>query len=227
MSGIYGADVSTPLSEDQWQTLMQQNGVTLGIVRCYESSGSVDPNAAASINAGWAAGLTRVDVYHFPCVSVPANQQIQEVLQTLSAAGAKFGYYWIDVEQGAGWSTTNFAENAQFLTELIQAAQAAGLTVGIYTSPYEWSQVINNDEFTAFALWYAAYDNQTSFNDFSEFGYFGGWTQPVMKQYAGNVDSGGVCFDADWAPVLPPMTTTNVVQSDLSTAPASTSSSTA
>ena len=42
MSGVYGADVAYPTSVAQWQTLMQQNGVTFGIVRCYESVGQVD-----------------------------------------------------------------------------------------------------------------------------------------------------------------------------------------
>ena len=120
MSGIYGADVSTSMSVAQWQTLMNQNAVTLGIVRCYQSNGKVDPNAAASINNGWAAGLARVDVYHFPCLAVSAEAQVQAVVQALSAANAKCGYYWIDVEQGAGWSTTNFATNAQFIIKNAQ-----------------------------------------------------------------------------------------------------------
>lgn len=211
MSGVYGADVSTPTSMAQWQTLMKQNAATFGIVRCYESSGQVDPNAVASIKAGWEAGLSRVDVYHFPCapVSVSAEAQVQDVVQALSAANAKFGYYWIDVEQGAAWSTTDFAGNTQFLSQLIQAVQAQGLTVGIYTSPYEWSMVINNSQFSQFPLWYATYDNQTSFADFSEFGNFGGWTQPVMKQYAGDVTSGDISYDANWAPSLPPLSTSS------------------
>lgn len=225
MSGVYGADVAYPTSVAQWQTLMQQNGVTFGIVRCYESVGQVDPNAAASINAGWAAGLSRVDVYHFPCVSVGAEAQVQAVVQALSAANVKIGYYWIDVEQGAGWSTTNFASNSQFLSQLIQAAQNAGLTVGIYTSPGEWPQVINNSQFAQYPLWYAAYDNQASFADFAEFGNFGGWTQPVMKQYAGDLTSGSTSYDANWAPSLPPLSASNTTQSSPPPAPASSSSS--
>lgn len=199
MSGVYGADVSTPVSAEQWQTLMTQNAVTFGVVRCYESGGSVDPNAATTINQGWAAGLSNIAVYHFPCLTVGAAAQVQAAVQALSAANASFGVYWIDVEQGAGWSTTDFASNAAFLTQMIQAAEALGLTVGIYTSPYEWSLTINNNDFASYPLWYAEYDGQTSFCDFTP---FGGWTAPAMKQFVGDQSNAGVGFDGNWAPAF-------------------------
>lgn len=201
MSGVYGADVSTPMSVAQWQALTMQAGVALGIVRCYESSGQVDPNAAASTNAGWAAGLTSVDVYHCPCVNgqVSAQAQVQAAFHALSAVNARFGCYWIEVEQGAGWSTTKNSSNSQFLTQLVEAAQQLGLTVGILTSSLVWGSIINNAQFAQWPLWYAVGDNQPNFEDFIS---FGGWTQPVMKQYASAVSNSGISYNADWAPGL-------------------------
>ncbi|MFT3775399.1 MAG: DUF1906 domain-containing protein [Minicystis sp.] len=198
-SGVYGADVSTYLSVASWQSLMGGRGVSLGIVRCYESGGEVDPNAPATVNNGWTAGLAQVDVYHFPCLSVDATTQVNDAVSALRAAGAKFVRYWIDVESGAGWSTTDFGANARFLQQLLDAAASLGLSVGIYTSVYEWSITINADQFSRYPLWYADYDEVASFADFTP---FGGWTAPVMKQFAGNEAYGGVSYDGNWTPSL-------------------------
>ncbi len=204
MAGIYGADVSTPVSVAQWQALIGENSVSFGIVRCYESSGGVDPNAPASVQSGWAAGLSGVDVYHFPSLGVAAATQVQQAVSALQTAGAKFGSYWFDVECGAGWSTTDLASNATFLSALIAAAEALGLTVGIYTSAGEWCQIIapGVSTFGAYPLWYAEYETPPNAS-FSDFTPFGGWTQPAMKQFNGDQCTAGVGFDGNWAPGLP------------------------
>jgi len=198
MSGVYGADVSSPVSAGQWSALKSQKAVSFAVVRCYEGAGHVDPNAPGTVKAAWAAGLASVDVYHFPCLRVDAADQVRDAVSAISAAGARFERYWIDVEQGAGWSASDFAGNAAFLRRMLQAAEALGLQVGIYTSPYEWSITVNSAGFSSYPLWYAQYDGVASFADFVP---FGGWTQPVMKQFAGDQVSGGVCFDGNWAPV--------------------------
>ena len=61
MRGIYGADVALSVTTEQWRSLARENDVSLAIVRCYESSGHVDPNAPAIIYDAWAAGLSSVD----------------------------------------------------------------------------------------------------------------------------------------------------------------------
>jgi GH25 family lysozyme M1 (1,4-beta-N-acetylmuramidase) len=203
MSGIYGADVSTAVSVTQWQALRSERSVSFGVVRCYRSSGSVDPEAPATVNNGWAAQLAGVDVYHFPSLAVGAALQVQQAVSALQAAGAKFGTYWIDVETGAGWSTSDHAANAAFLVSLVQAAEALGLTVGIYTSNFEWSTIMGADnvQLASYPLWYAAY--QTPPNpSFSDFTPFGGWTQPARKQFVGDETYDGVGYDGNWAPAL-------------------------
>ncbi len=213
-SGVYGADVSSAVSVAGWQALMSQHSVTFGIVRCYESTGNVDPNAPATVNNGWSAGLDEVDVYHFPSCSVDATTQVNDAVNALWNAGAKFNRYWIDVESGAGWSATNFSQNATFLQDLINAAVALGLTVGVYSSPYEWSQIIeaSNTQFAQYLLWYADYDAVANFNDYASVA-FGGWTTPTMKQFKGDetctYSGGTIAYDGNWAPALasnPPST---------------------
>lgn len=130
MAGIYGADVSTPVSVEGWQTLIKERSVSFGVVRCYDSSGEVEANAPASVKNGWAAKLSAVDVYHFPCLRVDAATQVQQAVSALQNAGAKFGTYWFDVESGAGWSTTDCASNSAFLASLCAAAAALGLRSG-------------------------------------------------------------------------------------------------
>jgi len=46
-------------------------------------------------------------------------------------------------------------------------------------------------------LWYAHYDGNPSFSDFSP---FGGWNHPNMKQYNGGATVCGVGIDQDWHP---------------------------
>jgi GH25 family lysozyme M1 (1,4-beta-N-acetylmuramidase) len=204
MAGIYGADVSTPVSVAAWQALISEHSVSFGIVRCYESGGCVDPNAPASVLNGWAAGLTGVDVYHFPCLKVPAATQVQQAGSALQSGGAKFGTYWFDIESGAGWSTTDLSANAAFLSSLIATATKLELSVGIYTSVGEWSRIMPPDVsiFSGYPLWYAEYETPPNAS-FSNFTPFGGWKQPAMKQFVGDQRCAGVGYDGNWTPGPP------------------------
>ncbi len=202
MSGIYGADVATAVSVAQWQALKAEKNLSFGAARCYRSIGQVDVNAAGTVKNGWSAQLANVDVYHFPSLKVGAEAQVDAAVSALQAAGAQFGMYWLDVEQSPGnWSTSDFAANSAFLTSLVQAAEARGLTVGMYTSLVQWSAIMGSSDhqFAAYPLWYAAY--QTPPNpSFSDFKPFGGWTQPTLKQFTGSTVSSGVGYDSNWCP---------------------------
>lgn len=45
-------------------------------------------------------------------------------------------------------------------------------------------------------LWYIHYDNNSSFSDFQT---FGGWTQPTMKQFIGDVKECGVVLNKNFS----------------------------
>ncbi len=47
----------------------------------------------------------------------------------------------------------------------------------------------------AYGLWYAHYDNLPNFSDFSS---FGGWSKPVMKQFAGDTTVCGLDVDKNF-----------------------------
>lgn len=88
---------------------------------------------------------------------------------------------------------------AEYIKELVAAAVRAGGSWGVYTSPWEWRGVAGDSctSGSTLPLWYAHYDNETTFQDFSK---IGGWTKPAIKQYSG---SGHVCgreVDLDFYP---------------------------
>lgn len=198
-----GGDVSDALQVSDFQCAVQ-NGWSYTIIRSYHSYGGVDSNCPQNIANANTAGLSPVDIYHFPCYGgVSASQQVSDDLNAISAAGQSFGTIWFDIEtnpsSGCGWSGDTNA-NCNFIGGLISAAQGAGATVGIYASSYMWSNLAGSctaGSDAGAALWYAHYDGNPSFSDFNP---FGGWTSPTMKQYADSVGFCGLNADADYRP---------------------------
>ena len=68
----------------------------------------------------------------------------------------------LDIEtnpsSGCGWGS-NKATNCEFIKEMINEGHALGRTVGVYSSPYEWSTVAGNcnirGSYSDVPLWYA------------------------------------------------------------------------
>lgn len=204
MSEIHGADVSTLVSVDGWRALARDLDVSLAIVRCYESLGRVDPSAPQCLANAKAAGIARLDAYHFPSLEFDAAQQVNASLDALSVVTASLGCYWIDVE-GSAWSLYP-ARNVTFLQAMIAAVQARGLPVGIYTVRSSWQKIMDNAAgFASYPLWYAAPDGAQSFANYEGglYGPIGGWTEPALKQLSQTLTHAGVDYDANWAPDLP------------------------
>ena len=118
-----------------------------------------------------------------------------DTINYLQENGANIGTLWFDVE--GQWSSDTDA-NVQFIQELINQANNLGISYGIYTSESQWNSITDNSaQFGSdIPLWYAHYDNDQSFTDFES---FGGWTQPSMKQFAGNVMACGVGIDTNFS----------------------------
>ncbi|MCB9762791.1 MAG: hypothetical protein H6739_23525 [Alphaproteobacteria bacterium] len=200
MCGCIGADVSQATTQAMWETLLGTYPFRFAVVEAYWPSGP-NPNARTSIDGARAAGITHVDVYHFPgpFSGVSPNQQIEASTQQLKSLS--FHHYWIDVEPYAQTWGTDTAHNVKMLAELILAAQARRLSVGVYTSASAWAQITGSTtRFADLPLWYYHWDAQDNFDDFQA---FGGWTAPTMKQYFGNGNLDGVGYDANWIPSLP------------------------
>jgi hypothetical protein len=76
---------------------------------------------------------------------------------------------------------------------MLKGAASANVPIGIYTSKSQWEPIMGRgNAYTAgskYPLWYAHYDKVPNFKDFStsRIGDFGGWTEPHMKQYKGDI----------------------------------------
>lgn len=205
-SAAEGIDVSqvtcNKLSLGDWQCMVN-NGKSFAIVEAYDGGYHYGESVASCVGNAWAAGMAHVDIYGFFCPNCngnnPCGSAVNSMLDSLSSQGVRYGGVWLDVEDCDGcWNDQ--ASNVGFIKECVAAAQARGVTVGIYTSDYEWQTVTGmSTAFSDLQLWYAHYDGNNSFDDTWAHS-FGGWSVGAMKQY---YDSSSVCFsdaDVDWYP---------------------------
>jgi len=194
--GTKGVDLSTLVSEADFACL-KSNGYTFAVMRCYRSTGSVDPNCAGSIKNAWAAGLAHVDAYIFPCFKCgnPAGQ-VSATVNYLKSNDVKFGMIWFDIEGTQYWGAQ--ADNRAFFEGLVKEAKALGVNFGVYTSASQWNPIMGSyTGGAAYNLWYAHYDGVASFSDFAA---FGGWTKPNIKQYEGTTALCSAGVDLNWYP---------------------------
>lgn len=133
-------------------------------------------------------------------------------LERLSAQrahlGLSIGTIWVDIEQDSNCNNVClFKQQIVFLANLIQwdygasgnlaeaqslisAAQNTGYSIGIYSSPGEWSTVFGSYSSVVdntLPLWFATYDGVQSLTLTVP---FGGWTSAVGKQYTDQSASG-------------------------------------
>jgi GH25 family lysozyme M1 (1,4-beta-N-acetylmuramidase) len=181
---VKGVDVSQPFTAATYQC-MKNTGVTFVIVRGYCSFGGLDSHAVAGLTAAKSVGLI-TDIYMFPCRSKSGTAQVNEMMAGIP--NNLFGMVWIDVETnpstGCSWSGHDSASNCAFLQEIVNAIKVKGKNVGIYATLYMWETIFGSRTacpgVATQQLWYAHYDNNPSFSDFSS---FGGWSKPTIKQY--------------------------------------------
>ena len=169
-------------------------GYQFAIVRGYQSSGNVDPNVVQNIKNARAGGMANVDVYLFPCVPC-GNPAGQATALVNAIKGQNYGMVWLDVEIYA-WSS-NQAANQNFITSIVNQLVNLGQHVGIYTSYNNWSNIVGISwaGVSSHPLWYAHYDNNPSFSDFTP---YGGWKTPSIKQYNGDVTACGTGVDLNF-----------------------------
>jgi len=82
----------------------------------------------------------------------------------------------------------------------VNACNSSGYKCGIYSSASQWSAIFGSLSYSygsSLPLWYAHYDNNPSFSDFSS---FGGWNTPWAKQYAGDATVCSMGVDKNYAP---------------------------
>jgi hypothetical protein len=185
LSGTTGIDISSLVLEDTFKCL-KSNGYDFVIVRAYTSECEPDYNAIHTIFNARAVGIKYVDVYMFPSprCSRSASDQVNDMVAALK--NADYGQIWLDIEGPSYWHSSE-SENQDFFNELLSACERHKLSfhIGVYTSASQWDPIMGSGfrGGGSHQLWYAHYDDNPSFSDFSP---FGGWSKPSIKQYRGD-----------------------------------------
>jgi len=192
------------VSSDEWSCLANSlGGHAFAVIQVWNGGYQLDSSTADCVAGALAAGFAHVDVYVFMCPECGGNGDAGSVINTINSYlkgnNVGFGMLWFDVEQCDGcWADP--ATNANYLMAGVQTAQGLGLTVGMYSSEYEWSATVGDSmAFDNLPLWYAHYDGDPSFDDSWAY-QFGGWSSPAIKQYDGTSVLCGVSVDSDWYP---------------------------
>jgi len=201
-SSSYGIDISATLSSSSASCLVSA-GMSFIIPRGYRSSGSVDPNVCTSLKAAYTAGFKTRDVYLFPCptCSKSAATQMSELVTYLNAncKSQWSGRVWLDIEGSQYWLGST-SSNQAWYKQLKDSCKTYSVTCGVYSSSSQWSAIFGSTSFSygsELPLWYAHYDSNPSFSDFSA---FGGWSSPHAKQYQGDVTQCSLGVDKNYSP---------------------------
>jgi GH25 family lysozyme M1 (1,4-beta-N-acetylmuramidase) len=197
-----GVDLSQPFATSVY-TCFKNSGINFAIIRAYCSYGGVDSHAVSNLQNAHAAGIPYVDTYFFPCRGKSASAQVTEFFSGVPSS--LYGMVWLDIEtnpsSGCSWSGHDAASNCAYVQELVNAIKAKGKNPGIYASIYMWESIMGSrGACTGVAgqpLWYAHYDNNPSFSDYST---IGGWSKPAIKQYQGDTTLCGAGVDMNWYP---------------------------
>ena len=197
-AAIYGLDMCTVHSVSSLQCFIEA-GFTFTIPRCWCSTGEWDSGCVQSVQNSHDAGMSRSDVYFFPCFSCGnVAGQVSSWWSQVQAEGVGINRVWMDVE--GTWSSS-FTTNQAFFEEMMNQVEAVGAPYGLYVSNHQWENLLSLSYIWPKAgstlLWYPHYDDWESFGDFEP---FGGFTQPYMKQYNGDQMMCGHDVDYNYRP---------------------------
>ncbi|KHJ76055.1 hypothetical protein OESDEN_24326, partial [Oesophagostomum dentatum] len=217
----YALDLSAGPSSSIWSCI-RQSGYNVVFIRGYSPTGQgqLDPYVCANIqnaNAGMQTSIIRLkqkkrlndclagigtEVYMTP---VPTStktgaQQFDEMYGGLKNANINVRSVWIQVTSPTNWYT-NSTTNINFLNSILSRASQYGLSIGIYTSNYDWYHITGEATINNAALWYwfvygDGTRNQSPAN-YDDFRAFGGWTTPMAKQFGQDEIVCGVTVNRD------------------------------
>jgi hypothetical protein len=106
---------------------------------------------------GVANGRRSCDVNDHPCRAYNYGAStVDAAVSYADSQGVRAPYWWLDVETANAWSTQNLDWNAAVIRGAIEAMQARGLNVGIYSSSDQW-HLIAGDYRPAVPSWSAVY----------------------------------------------------------------------
>ena len=192
-----GIEVEKYTSADAFAYLAA-NGCTETMVRAYSPLGRIDPNFASHATSARRAGLSADAVAQISFQASPTSPA--DVAQYIKGHQLTVDTLWLAPGDPTIYMSSDQADNRTQLTDLVAGYQAAGLTVGIYTTATSWQQAYGDDftSFSALPLLYAHYDGLQTFDGFTP---FGGWTTPARKAYRSKDTRCGVTLASyTWRP---------------------------
>lgn len=190
-SYAYAVDISVPTTVSQMNCLKTSRYAAV-FIRGFTpfGSGAFDTTSVTSIRNAYSAGLG-IEVYMTPqpLSSLQGYQQLDALYNGLNGNGITIRSVWIQVTSPANWQKSA-TTNVNFLNSIISRAKQYGLTVGIYTNQYDWSQITGNWATLSsdVLLWYwhvlgggVTGETPATFDDFRAFGSF---KKASVKQFA-------------------------------------------
>jgi hypothetical protein len=218
-SGAFGYDISNfqcnePLPNDQIIRIVEVEGASFGTV-----------NPCLAAEATWAGGGLNLYVFLTFGTTLPAGTVstapaacngdlacaygfavAQDAFQKATSAGIPTGVsWWLDVEGGSLYWSSNTTENAQLVTGALLGLKAEGINnAGIYTSPLSWNPIVGQYQ-PPVPIWLAWYTGNPQSNCTTGVAYAASHgnflpTGPVvMTQYTSSLVFSGNNFDGDYA----------------------------
>ncbi|KAL4487169.1 hypothetical protein ABPG72_017888 [Tetrahymena utriculariae] len=194
-----GYDISVWEGEVNCFECTKQAGYDFVVIEIYSSAKQFNNYLAQNIKSAYNASL-EVDLYIFPDTTRDPAEQINSYFQCLIAnqTMSLFNNVWLDIEN-ENLFFANCTQNIEFLQAMINTTKnyINQNRIGLYTSQHYWPIMCNTTAFSDLQLWYPRWDNQTNFNDFTP---FGGFANPVMKQFYNDVQICCTNTDVDWKP---------------------------
>lgn len=185
----FAVDVSNytgPLSDAQL-AVWKRDGVGLVIVQSIDPPPGYPPGCTVEqILAAQHAGLN-VEAYVFLWFGLGVPD-IQAKLDLLYALGIE--RVWLDVEDTSARSL-RLSKRISTVAAALATISAAGYETGIYTGYWFWTGYMGNTNvFSSANLWDAHYDGEP--DPAADFVPYGGWSNCLIKQYAGTSTLDGV-----------------------------------
>ncbi|KAK6733620.1 hypothetical protein RB195_017398 [Necator americanus] len=185
----YAVDLSQGVTLSGFQCI-RQSLYGVAFIRGYSPAGQgqLDPYACANIQNANLAGLgTEVYMTPLPFSTKTGIQQFDEMYGGLKNANINVRSIWVQVTSPVNWYSSS-TTNINFLNSILSRASQYGLSIGIYTSVYDWNKITGGATVTNAMLWYSNVYGSGVTNespaDYSDFRSFGGWTTPTVKQFA-------------------------------------------
>lgn len=180
--GRFGFDISWPQCRGPHAVLPP----AVGPVAIVGLTGGRPFRSNPCLRAEWAWARSRASAAGYLNLAAPGvgdpvaygAASARDGLARASSSGVRLRAVWLDVEVGNHWSS-DAAVNSQVIRGATSALQAAGVSVGIYSTPLDWRQITHGATLTI-PIWQALADGRKIAQGCASRG-FGGRTPDLVQ----------------------------------------------